>query len=430
MKKQNANKCRHKIHILIVSQYFYPEIFRINDMAVEWVNRGYRVTVLTGIPNYPMGKFYDGYSWVHRRSERWNGVTVIRIPLIARGHSCIGMAANYLSFAASGFLWKTWSNLKADCVFTFEVSPMTQALVGVWYAKKHKIPSCLYVQDLWPENVETMAGIRNKFILGTIDRMVDYIYQNTDEIFATSPAFAEAIVQRRVPVSRKKVHFWPQYAEDFYQVQDRHTVRNCAQKDSALQKIPDDGSFKIVFAGSIGYAQGLDLLPRTAELLKQEDVKFVVVGDGRYQKELEKEISVRRVSDRFIMIRRQQAEMLPGILALCDAAFLSFMDTALFEKTIPAKLQSYMACGMPVLASAKGETRRIIEEAECGICCGLGDAAGCADAVRRLMAADLKAMGTNSRLYFEQHFDKKKLMDEMEQYIRNLVNRRDRKIND
>ena len=187
-----------KKHILIVSQYFYPEQFRINDMACEWVKRGYRVTVLTGIPNYPQGKFYQGYGWFKRRKESWNGIDIIRIPLIARGHSSIGMVMNYLSFVVSGFFWKCFTKIKADYVFTFEVSPMTQALVGVWYAKRRKIPHYLYVQDLWPENVEIVTGIHTRAVIGPIEKMVKYIYRKSDRVLATSPSFVREI-QKRIP---------------------------------------------------------------------------------------------------------------------------------------------------------------------------------------------------------------------------------------
>ncbi|MEI3279794.1 MAG: NAD-dependent epimerase/dehydratase family protein [Eubacterium ramulus] len=197
----------HKKHILVVSQYFYPEQFRINDMCQEWIKRGYKVTVLTGIPNYPMGKFYEGYGYAKRRREVWNGIDIIRIPLIARGSSSIGMVANYSSFVVSGFVKNLLSNIKADYVFTFEVSPMTQALIGCWYAKKHHVPHYLYVQDLWPENVITVTGISNPAIIKPIDKMVDYIYKNTDEIFATSPSFVEAICNREVNVPHEKVHY-------------------------------------------------------------------------------------------------------------------------------------------------------------------------------------------------------------------------------
>ena len=394
-------------HILVISQYFYPETFRINDMAAEWARRGYKVTVLTGIPNYPMGKFFEGYGYAKKRRETWNGIDIIRIPLIPRGNSSVGMMANYGSFVISGFFKNLFSNIKADYVFTFEVSPMTQALIGCWYAKKHNIPHYLYVQDLWPENVITVTGITNHTVIEAIDKMVDYIYKNTDEIFATSPSFVDAICNRKVKVDKNKVHYWPQYAEEFYQPLEKVNV----------SEIPDDGSFKIAFTGNIGTAQGLDILPKTAKLLKNENIKLVIVGDGRYQEELEKEIRKRSVQKQFLIIPRQRAERIPELLSVCDAAFLSFKDDPLWTKTIPAKLQSYMACGLPVIASAEGETRRIIEEAKCGICCGIGNAAELAEGIKRLRQMDLKAMGENSRTYCENYFDKKQLMDQMDKYF-------------
>lgn len=417
-----------RTHILIVSQYFYPETFRINDIAEEWVKRGYKITVLTGIPNYPEGRFYDGYDYRHHRKEYWNGIKIIRIPLIPRGKSLIGLAANYASFAASGFIWNIINDIKADYVFTFEVSPMTQALIGVWYAKKNKIPHYLYVQDLWPENVEAVMGIHSKIIIEPINHMVDYIYKNSKQIFVTSPAFAEAVAGRKVPVARNKVLYWPQYAEEFYRPLDRVKVYKMAEKyaDSPVNKIPDDDSFKIVFTGAVGYAQGLAILPKTARILKNmqekaaasgvfenRDIRFVIVGEGRYQKELEEEVKKLGIKNMFIMISRQPAEIIPQILAVCDLAFLSFMETKLFEMTIPAKLQSYMACGMPVLAAAKGETQRVIEEADCGICVEIGNAKSCAYAVRYLMNQNLRRLGEHGRKYFEIHYNKKILMDKI-----------------
>ena len=185
-----------KQHILVVSQYFYPEDFRINDICKEWVKRGYKVTVLTGIPNYPQGKFYKGYSWFRGRRETYEGMGIIRIPLIPRGHNALMLMLNYISFVISGWFWKTFTGLKADRVFICEVSPMTQALPGVWYAKRRRIPCSIYVQDLWPENVEIVTGLHNKHILGAIDRMVDGIYQKCDKIYATSPSFVKRLEER------------------------------------------------------------------------------------------------------------------------------------------------------------------------------------------------------------------------------------------
>lgn len=396
-----------KKHILVISQYFYPEPFRINDMCKEWVKRGYKVTVLTGIPNYPQGEYYEGYGLTKKRTEKWNGIRIIRIPLMARGKGSIGLVCNYLSFAVSGYIWTSLSKIKADYVFTFEVSPMTQALVGCWYARKHKVPHYLYVQDLWPENVITVTGISNPVVIKPINRMVDYIYKNTDEIFATSPSFVEAICNRKRKVPHYKVHYWPQYAEEFYKPMEK----------TGVEEIPEDDSFKVIFTGNIGTAQGLQILPQTAEILREENVKFVIVGDGRYLDEFEQEIQKRNVQDKFIMIARQPAERIPELLAVCDAAFLSFQNDELWTKTIPAKLQSYMACGMPIIASAEGETERIITEAECGVCSAIGDVDKLSENIIIMTKDDLNKMRHNSRKYFERNFEKQELMDQIEQYF-------------
>lgn len=411
-------------HLLVISQYFYPETFRINDMAQEWVKRGYRVTVLTGIPNYPMGKFFDGYDYKHHRHEIWNGIEIIRIPIIARGSSSIGMVANYISFINSGWLWNLTSNIHADYVFTFEVSPMTQALIGCWYSKKHHVPNYLYVQDLWPENVEIITGIHNKAVIGPINHMVDYIYKNTDQIFTTSQSFVNAIVNRPVHVDRRKVHYWPQYAEDFYKPIDKIGALEQLKANGLAQKTLEKlkkSSFKIAFTGNIGFAQGLDILPKTAEKLKDNhtNVIFIIVGDGRYQAEFEEDIRNREVEDYFIMVPRQQPENIKYYLGICDAAFLSFMDTELFEHTIPAKLQSYMACGKTIIASANGETKRIIEESGCGICCEIGNSSELAYGIMKLQEdkEGLSEMSVKAREYFESYFDKKMLMNQMDKWF-------------
>lgn len=396
---------KHSKHILVVSQYFYPESFRINDMCEEWVKRGYKVTVVTGIPNYPMGKIYDGYGYTKKRREQWRGIDIVRIPLIPRGNNSVGMIFNYLSFVFSGFFWKTFTKIKADTVFIYEVSPMTQALVGVWYAKKRKIPCYLYVQDLWPENVEIVTGIHSRLVLGVIGKMVDYIYRWCDRIFVTSDSFGKEI--RKRGVAKDKVEYWPQYAEEFYQ---------------PMEKTSKSDAFVITFTGNIGRAQGLDILPKVAKILKEQNykVRFKIVGDGRNKEAFIEEIEKKDVSEMFDMIGRKPAEEIPKILAESDAAFLSFMDNPLFAKTIPAKLQSYMACGVPIIASATGESKRIIEEAECGVCCPIGDAEQLANEITKvvfLQETDRIKMAKNARRYCEEHFDKKKLMDYMENYL-------------
>ncbi len=403
---ENAKK-----HILVVSQYFYPEQFRINDMCTEWVKRGYKVTVITGIPNYPQGKFYAGYGLFKKRKENYNGVEIIRIPILPRGKSSVGMIANYFSFVISGFFWKLTTKIKADLVFTFEVSPMTQALLGVWYSKKHKVPNYLYVQDLWPENIEIIGGIHNRTVINAIGKMVNYIYANCNRIFATSPSFVTEI-QKRCE-NKEKVTYWPQYAEDFY----KPVLENKKLED--YNNLFDDTAFKIAFTGNIGQAQGLEILPKTAAILKSEgkNVKFIIVGDGRSREEFETAARKNDVEDLFIMLGRKPAESIPEILSCCQAAFISFMNNELFAKTIPAKLQSYMACGMPIIASATGETLRIIEESKSGVCAPIGDEKALANIISKMMdksLSELEEMSQASLKYAENNFSKQRLMDEMD----------------
>lgn len=402
-----------KKHILVISQYFYPENFRINDICKAWVKRGYEVTVVTGIPNYPQGKFFDGYGLFKKRKEEYEGIRIIRLPIVSRGKGSIRLALNYFSYVFSGFFWKAFTKIKADKVFIFEVSPMTQALVGVWYAKRRKIPCTLYVQDLWPENVEVVTGIHNKTIIGAIDKMVNYIYKHCQIILATSPSFVKRLEERTSVFdkeSKSKVKYWPQYAEEFY--------RPVPKKD--LEDLKISNTFRIAFTGNIGYAQGLDILPKTAEILKQQNIscEFVIVGDGRYMDEFKTEIVERKVDAMFLLLGRKKPEEIPGYLALCDTAFISFADNPLFEKTIPAKLQSYMACKMPILAAASGETRRVIEEAQCGICSEIGDAKKLAESIiafGEMEKSGLEEMQENASRYCEMNFEKNTLLNQLEQ---------------
>lgn len=402
-----------KKHILVIAQYFYPEQFRINDICTEWVKRGYKVTVITGIPNYPMGRYYTGYGLFKRRKEVYNGIEIKRIPLIPRGNNSIMLALNYLSFVVSGFFWKLFTGIKADYVFIFEVSPMTQALPGVWYAKKRNIPCYLYVQDLWPENVEIITGITNKDVIGSIGKMVDYIYSGCSKIFTTSNSFIKSIENRGVPI--EKIEYWPQYAEDFY----------IPLESMSIEEIPKDDAFNIVFAGNIGTAQGLDILPKTALLIKEKThnkkIRFNIVGDGRYKETLVALVKEANVEDMFNFIPKQPATRIPEFMAASDAAFLCLTESTLFSMTIPAKLQSYMACGMPIIASADGETDRIIKEADAGVCAPAGNAEKLSEQIIKIcdkLPEEIIKLGINSRNYYHNNFNKQDLLNRIDRYFK------------
>lgn len=404
-----------KRRLLVISQYFYPEQFRVTDMCKEWVKRGYEVTVITGIPNYPQGQFYKGYSLFKHRKEEYEGITIIRLPIISRGNNNIRLAFNYLSFVFSGFFFSNFTRIKADFVYIHEVSPMTQALVGVWFANRRKIPCILYVTDLWPENVEVLSGITNKHVLNLIGRMVDNIYAGCTRILTASNSFVKAIEKRGVTI--KKIEYWPHYAEDFYYPRDKAQVSN--------DSIPQDGKFNVVFTGNLGKAQGLDILPTVAGYLKKQGVKvrFNIIGDGRAKTEIVNAVKINGVEEYFNFINWKPAEIIPEYMALCDAALICLTRSTIFAMTIPTKLQSYLACGMPIIASGEGEIHEIINDANLGLCSPPGDVKGLANNIikmRKMPIEVLKNIRNNAITYYKEHFNKTQLLNRMDTLLIDL----------
>lgn len=402
-----------KKHILVVSQYFYPEQFRINDICMEWVKRGYEVTVLTGIPNYPQGKFYKGYGFFKKRREDYKGIDIIRIPLLPRGNNSFFLALNYISFVISGFFWSHFTKLNADKVFIYGLSPITLALPGIWFGKRRKIDCDIYITDLWPESFIEITGIKSKLVLRPIERIVDYVYSNCKKIFTSSESFIQAISGRGVSID--KLYFWPQYAEDFY--------NRVEKNNDKVPEIPDNGEFKILFAGNIGEAQGLDVLPKAAAILKEKakrQIKFCIVGDGRYKQKLQEMIAELHLEDMFILIPKQPAARIPEIMAVCDAALICLAPSKVFSMTIPAKVQSCMFCAKPLVVCADGEVQEIVENSKSGVYCNARDYKKLAQIIDSLALLDKDAideMGNNAYNYAQIHYNKYKLLDEMDNYI-------------
>jgi glycosyltransferase involved in cell wall biosynthesis len=406
-----------KKNILVVGQYFFPEQFRINDICTQWVKRGYNVKVITGTPNYPDGKFYHGYGLTKNTNEVYNGITIKRIPQIPRGHSSIMLALNYISFVVSGFFWMSFTKEKPDLVFNYEVSPITQALPGVWFAKKRKIPFYMYMTDLWPDNFKVVTGIKSKAVIKPIEKICNYIYKNSDMIFTSSETFKKVLISRGVP--ENKLQFWPQYAENFYVPLSKEDVK--------VEEILPDGKFNIVFAGNIGYAQGLEILPQTAELLKNNNltqIRFCIIGDGRYKETLIKLIEEKNVKDFFCFIDKQPAERISEFMAVCDAALVCLSKSEVFAMTIPSKVQSCMACGIPLIASIDGETQEIIQKSGAGLSCNSEDIQGLYEGIKKismLQKDKLHQMGENAQQFFKENYEREMLLDKMDEFINQEV---------
>lgn len=391
--------------ILVVSQYFYPENFRVNTLCRELADRGHQVTVLTAYPQYPIGRIYDGYGFDIPYEKEWHGVRIQRVKTQPRGHNPIGLLRNCVSYVRSAERWVKQCDEKFDAVYVFEISPVTVGLPAVAYKKKFGTPVYFNLQDLWPENVHEVLGIRFPPLTFVINRIVDKIYRNSDKILCASRGFVKNLEERGV--EKEKLVFWPQF---------------CLEPDlegTVKPEIYTDDTFNIVFTGNIGDAQGLDLLVEAARELKGEKIRWYLVGDGRARARLEKLVADYGVGGDVVFVGRVSEAEANRYVRFADCAYLSFQNNALFNMTLPAKLQTYLACGAPILAAAGGESAAVIREAGCG-CAAAPELPELVTAVKKMAAstqAERQAMSAASRSYYEAHFTMDKLVSQLEELM-------------
>lgn len=397
--------------IQVASQYFFPEQFRINDICKELTFRNYEINVITAIPNYPEGTFFKGYSFFKHRTENYDGMGIKRLPIIPRGKTFLSLFLNYLSFVLSGFFWARLTKDTANMVFIYQLSPISMALPGIWFAKRRKIPVFLYVLDLWPESFQTIS--KSNFLINhLLLKLSCYIYHNATKILVSSEGFIPSITNKSVP--HEKIIYWPQYAEDFYRPLEYLSRQSC--------EIPNDGQVNITFTGNIGVAQGLDVLVRTACLLKEDGiyVRFNIIGDGRYLDKMKQFCQDSKVNEYFNFLGKKPAIQIPEYLARSDAALICLSRDPLFALTLPAKVQSYMACAKPLIAAADGEIQKIIKDAEVGFFADAGDHEGLARAIKAFLMTSQEeraVMASSALTYYEGNFSKTMLLDSFEELI-------------
>ncbi len=385
--------------ILVFSQYFYPENFRINTLCKELVKRGHQVTVVTGYPQYPIGQIYEGYGFDLPYDREWNGIKIERVKVHARGHNVLGLLRNCVDYVVAGNRWVKQCTEKYDAVFVFEVSPVTVGLPAVNYKKKFGTPIFFNLQDLWPENVHEVLGIRFPPLTFVINKIVDRIYKNSDKILCASNGFVKNLLNRGVP--EEKLVFWPQF---------------CSTPDLTEVQKPElysEEFFNIVFTGNIGDAQGLDLLVEAARELKGKGIRWHLVGDGRAKERLENLAKEYGVTEDVVFVGRVSEAEANRYVHFADCAYLSFTNNPLFNMTLPAKLQTYLACGAPILAAAGGESAELIEGAGCGIAVPpeLSTLVSAVQKMASLPPVERTRMGVAAQAYFAEHFQMDHLID-------------------
>lgn len=398
------------MNILIVSQYFWPENFRINDLCAELVKRGHEVTVLTGKPNYPEGKTFSSYQDDPAAFSAYQGCKVLRVPMVARGHGAFMLMLNYLSYVVCASIFGAFRLRKSsfDIIFVYEPSPVTVCLPAIFIKKIKKIPVVFWVQDLWPETLEAVGVVKSQKVLNLIGRLVRYIYNHCDLVLGQSRAFYEGIA--KYCNDSKKIRYFPNWAEDV------STGSNITLVDEITQY---DNTFNVLFAGNIGEAQDFPAILEAAALLKAWNFKarIFIVGDGRLQDWVKGEIAKQGLADYVFLLGRHPLEAMPDFYASVDSLLATLKKSPVFAKTIPCKVQSYMAAGKPLLTMISGEGSRIVTEAECGYIADSGDYKQLAKNIIQmslLSGEDLSILGENARSYAKREFDRDKLITQLE----------------
>ena len=395
--------------ILVVSQYFWPENFRINDLCLSLQRNGHEVTVLTAQPNYPDGEIFEEYLEKPEFFNNFNGIRVVRSPIFPRKKGAISLFFNYISFVFSGsFMAVTKLNNKFDVILVCQLSPITSVIPAILFKTFNKIPIVMWSLDLWPESLQSVGAVKSKKVLTLLGFLVSWIYKRCDVILGQSSSYLQAI-QKRCS-SSVDLQLFPNWAEEQFKI----------PRKPKIKKNP----FNILFAGNIGDAQDFDSLIKCVELLKinKIEVIFTIVGSGSKYVWLQSMIEKYNLEKYFVLKGRHPLEDMPTFYSEADAGLVSLKPSDIFERTIPGKIQSYMLSSMPILGMLNGEGNRLINEAGCGLCASASDAYNLFENIKTMSSLseeELKKLGERGLQYAENEFNKEVLIARLENILHN-----------
>lgn len=404
-----------KSKVLVVSQHFWPEGFRINDICDYLVESGVDVEVLCGLPNYPQGKFYTGYSALGPFREEHNGITVFRAPEIPRGdNSNLRIFLNYVSFPIASLLHLPRLIFgKYEKVFLYQLSPVMMTITGILVAKIRKIESTMYVLDLWPENLFSVLKVKNKMFRRLAEKISHWHYRQPDKIVVLSEQMRSKI-KSITGLPDERIIVVPQACESLYE-EEIH--------DADLARRLGDG-FKVVFTGNISPAQSFETIVDAAEELKNEglsDISWVIVGDGMSRSDLEREVARRGLEDVFRFEGHHPVRDIPKYTTLADILVGCLVKSELLEATVPAKVMSYIASGRPLVLAMDGEARTLVEdEAQCGLVGPAGDAVALAENIRtlyRMSRHERQSLGVRGKAYHFANLERSIVLHRLKDFI-------------
>lgn len=389
--------------ILVISQYYYPEPFKIHEICEELVKRGHEVTVVTGRPNYPDGNLYSEYVNNPKMKENVNGVNVIRTKIILRGHNPISLVLNYFSYPKKAKKVVKSLNDNFDIVYVYQLSPVFMIKPALYYKKKYNKKVLVYCLDLWPESLKVLHINDSNPIFKLLKTSCKKIYKKCNYIMVTSPYFAKYINTVN-KVNKDLIEFLPQHGEKQYLEVDEY------KKQKLLN---------MTFAGNIGKAQDFDCLVNAIKEIPKKyynQFKITIIGSGSYENELKRLIHDNRLESLFVFKGRKKPSELKAYYDSSSLFLLSLEKDSAIGKTIPGKLQTYLSSGRGIIGSIDGTASEIIKESKAGEVCAAGDYKSLAKIIIKMIEADdndLKEYSLNARNYFLNHFTIEKHVDRL-----------------
>jgi colanic acid biosynthesis glycosyl transferase WcaI len=407
-----------KMKILILSQWYPPEPVKlISDLAHGLAPLGHQVQVLTGFPNYPAGQAYPGYRVRLWQRETLEGIPVVRTFLYPEhSRSAVKRVLNYLSFACSSALLGPWLVDRPDVIFVYS-TPYPVGISGWLLSRLWRVPFVFNVQDLWPETLEATGMLKNRSALRLVDAMARWIYHRSAAVIVISQGFRANLVAKNV--HEAKIHVISNWVD----VDHYHPL----EADLSLAaRLGLAGRFNVMFAGTMGKAQGLDTVIQAAALLRDENlIQFVFVGDGLEARRL-RAMADQMALDNVRFLGPYPEDAMPGLLALSDVLLVHLADSPLFRITVPHKIFAYAASGKPILCAVRGDAAEVVTAMGAGLACPPGDPTALAESVRRiaaLPAGQRRQMGERGRQAAVQQYSCTVLVERIAQTLQAVAGR-------
>ena len=397
--------------ILILSHYFWPENFKINELA-EFLSKNNKITVLTGYPSYPSKELFNKIN--KSKLYKYKNIEIIRVPILSRKKNRFSIFLNYLSFlfSLSTFGVIKLLNKKFDLILVFGTSPPSVMIPAIILSKIKKAKIAFWVLDLWPETLKSMNIIKNKLIIKIIELYTSYIYNFSSLIFAQSKAFVRQI-QKKCK-KKDKIVYLPTWADDQSIKNTDHNNLNFFKKNF----------FYITFTGNIGAAQDFYNILNAAEHIKNNRrIKWLIVGDGSKLVWLREQIKKKKLFNNFILTGHINKNKIPQILKKSDCLLITLKKGGIDKFTVPGKLSNYMIAKKPILGMINGETLDIIKKSKSGLICKSGDYKNLSKNVIKISKYSnkiLKNMGKNAHAYAKKYFDKAEQLKKVETFLNKL----------